>query len=173
MRTQLTVELGLQTAFDSTAEFINRGHSFEEFKTGYYKLREYVPNCEICIHIIHGLPGETREMMLDTVKEVSILEPEQVKIHLLHVIEGTRMAQIYKEGDYNPLSKEDYVLLVCDSLELLPQNTVISRLTGDGAPDSLLAPEWSRKKVSVINDIDKELYLRNSFQGKYHFTRGV
>lgn len=168
LRTALTVELGLQTAFDSTASLINRGHTYRDFEDGYRRLTESVPNAEICVHIIHGLPGENRDMMLETVKKVASLAPHQIKIHLLHVIDGTRMAEIYRDGEYTPLSKEEYVSVVCDSLELLPPTTVVCRLTGDGAPDSLLAPEWSRKKVSVINDIDKELYARDSFQGKYY-----
>ena len=165
-RVALTVELGLQSVHDTTAKVINRGHSFADFKIGYERLRRLVPKAEICIHIIHGLPGEDREMMLATIKEVAKLSPDQVKIHLLHVIDKTRLAEIYREGNYIPHSKDDYVDLVCDSLELLPADTVICRLTGDGAPDLLLAPEWSRKKVSVINDIDKELYRRDSYQGK-------
>lgn len=166
-RTSLTVELGLQSANDSTAEIINRGHSFYDFVVGYDKLRKYVPKAEICIHVIHGLPGEDREMMLETIRKVADLDPEQVKIHLLHVVDRTKLANMYKAGEYTPLSKEEYVNIVCDSLELLPPDTVICRLTGDGAPDLLLAPEWSRKKVSVINDVDKELYSRDSYQGKY------
>jgi len=167
-RTAVTVELGLQSADDATAEFINRGHTFEEFKSGFYKLRRLAPKVEICVHIIHGLPNESKEMMLSTVRAVAALEPDQIKIHLLHIIEGTRMAEIFKSGEYVPLTKDEYVDIVCDSLELIPPDVVVCRLTGDGAPDSLVAPEWSRKKVCVINDIDKELYRRNSYQGKYY-----
>ena len=101
-----------------------------------------------------------------TVRDVAALHPEQVKIHLLHVIRGTRMAQIYEGGEYEPLTKEKYVSLVVDAIELLPEDIVIARLTGDGMAEDLLAPDWSRKKVSVINDIDKLLYERGSFQGK-------
>lgn len=162
----LTVELGLQSAHDRTAELINRGHSFSEFEAGYEKLRRASKKIAVCIHIIFGLPGENREMMLETVRQTARLKPEQVKFHLLHVIEGTRLAEIYRRGEYTPLEKNEYVATVADALELLPPNTVIARLTGDGFADTLLAPEWSRKKVSVINDIDKLLYKRNSWQGK-------
>lgn len=164
-RTELTVELGLQTCHDTTARLINRGHSYEDFVEGYDRLRCASPSINICIHVIFGLPKETREMMLDTVREVARLHPEQVKIHLLHVIEGTEMARIYERGEYTPLEKEEYVCLVADALELLPPDTVIARLTGDGMADTLLAPQWSRKKVSVINDIDKLLYQRGTYQG--------
>ena len=105
--------------------------------------------------------------MLGTVKDVAALSPDQVKIHLLHVIKNTVMADIYERGEYTPLTKEEYVSLVADSIELLPPKTVVARVTGDGMADDLLAPEWSRKKVSVINDIDKMLYERNSYQGRY------
>jgi radical SAM superfamily enzyme len=104
-------------------------------------------------------------MMMQTVRQVARLHPEQVKIHLLHVIEGTRMAQMYLAGEYTPLQKQEYVHLVADAIELLPPDTVVARLTGDGMPDTLLAPDWSRKKVSVINDVDKLLYERGSWQG--------
>ena len=93
------------------------------------------------------------------------LHPNQVKIHLLHVLKNTEMARLYLEGEYTPLTKEHYVSLVADCLELLPADIVIARLTGDGMGEDLLAPDWSRKKVSVINDIDKLLYERNTWQG--------
>ena len=166
----LTVELGLQTVHDSTAALINRGHTYADFVEGYERLRNASDKLGICVHIIFGLPQETEEMMMETVRRVAELHPEQVKIHLLHVIEGTVMAQMYKRGEYVPLEKQAYVRLVADALELLPPDIVIARLTGDGMADTLLAPEWSRKKVSVINDIDKLLYERNSWQGKRSLT---
>ena len=166
-RTVLTVELGLQSSNDATAEYINRGHSYADFVAGYNKLRAASSKINICVHIILGLPGEDREVMLGTVKDVAALSPDQVKIHLLHVIKNTVMADIYERGEYTPLTKEEYVSLVADSIELLPPKTVVARVTGDGMADDLLAPEWSRKKVSVINDIDKMLYERNSYQGRY------
>ena len=167
-RTVLTVELGLQSASDKTAALINRGHDFAAFIDGYNRLRNGAPRVNICIHIIHGLPGESEKDMLDTVCKVAALNPDQVKIHLLHVIEGTVLGDMYNRGEYTPMAREDYIRTVCDSLELLPPDTVVARLTGDGAPDSLLAPLWSKKKVTVINDIDKELFRRNSFQGKFY-----
>ena len=165
-RVPLTVELGLQTSNDETAALINRGHTFADFKDGFLRLRSASEKIGICVHMIFGLPSEDREAMLTTVREVAALHPEQVKIHLLHVIKGTKMAEIYERGEYVPLQKEEYVELVADALELLPPDVVVARVTGDGMADSLLAPEWSRKKVSVINDIDKLLYERGSWQGK-------
>ena len=165
-RTVLTVELGLQSSNDETAVIINRGHSFEDFCRGYEKLRRASEKINICVHIIFGLPGESREDMMQTVRDVARLKPHQVKIHLLHVIRGTALAKMYERGDYSPMEREDYIEAVCDALELLPPDTVIGRLTGDGMADSLLAPLWSMKKVTVINDIDKTLYARDSYQGK-------
>ena len=164
-RTVLTVELGLQSSSDKTAEIINRGHTYADFLDGYRRLREASDKIELCVHIIFGLPGESREDMMKTVRDVAELAPDQVKIHLLHVLKNTEMARIYERGEYTPLEKDEYVALVADAIELLPPDTVVARLTGDGMADDLLAPDWSRKKVAVINDIDKLLYSRSSWQG--------
>lgn len=164
-RTFLTVELGLQTVHDRTASLINRCHTYAEFLEG-YKMLEGIP---VCIHLINGLPSETHEMMLDTVREVAKLKPFAIKLHLLHVLRGTPLAALYREGKYQPMTLEDYVATVCDQLELLPPETVIARVTGDGAADDLLAPLWSLRKFVVMNEIDKELRRRDSWQGR---TRG-
>ena len=164
-KTVLTVELGLQTTLDTTAKLINRGHTFEDFKAGYQKLRRASDKINICIHLIFGLPGESDEDMLGSVKDVAMLAPDQVKLHLLHVIKGTKLASMYERGEYTPMEKDDYVDVVVRALELLPADTVIARVTGDGMADSLLAPLWSIKKVAVINDIDKLLFERNTYQG--------
>ncbi len=163
-RTALTVELGLQTANDATAKLINRGHDFTTFCEGYEKLR--ARRIDVCVHLIFGLPGEDRSTMLESVKEVAVLRPAQVKIHLLYVIKGTRLGAMYEAGEYMPMERDDYIETVCDALELLPPETVIGRLTGDGSPETLLAPLWSRRKTAVVNDIDKLMFARNSWQGK-------
>ena len=162
----LTVELGLQSSSDETANFINRGHDFATFCEGYRRLREASTKIEICVHMILGLPSEDENTMIQTVCDVANLAPDQVKIHLLHVIRNTVMADIYERGEYTPLTKEQYVSLAVRALELLPPDTVVARITGDGHPDDLLAPDWSRKKVSVINDIDKKLYELGTYQGR-------
>jgi radical SAM protein (TIGR01212 family) len=164
-RTVLTVELGLQSAHDKTAENINRGHTWAQFCEGFAALRRASERINICVHLIFGLPGETDDMMLDTVRRTAALQPDQVKIHLLHVLRGTRLAQLYEAGEYEPLERERYIRLVATALTLLPPETVIGRLTGDGMADDLLAPEWSRRKVSVLNDIDKLLVNNNWYQG--------
>lgn len=165
-RTVLTVELGLQTVHDDVARFINRGHSYAQFIAGYEKLRRANPKIKICIHLIFGLPFENEEMMLESAKSVARLMPDMVKIHLLHVIKNTPLADLYGNGDYIPMEKCDYVRTVSEAIEYFHEDTVIARLTGDGMKDQLLAPLWSLKKVSVINDIDKYLFEHNMWQGR-------
>ena len=104
-------------------------------------------------------------MMLETVRQVAELHPEQVKIHLLHVLRGTALGNMYDNGEYTPLAREGYINLVVRALTLLPADVVIGRLTGDGMADELLAPEWSRRKVTILNDIDKRLFSQNLWQG--------
>ncbi len=163
-RTYLEVELGLQSVHDVTGERINRCHSYADFLEGYQKLADRGIN--ICVHIIDGLPGEDREMMLETARRLSHLKLHSIKIHLLHVLKGTVMEQQLAEGQFRLLTREEYVGIVCDQLELLPPQIVIQRVTGDGERESLVGPEWSLKKLCVMNEIDKELVRRNSFQGK-------
>ncbi len=164
-QTDLTVELGLQSAHDETAVRINRGHSWAQFCDGYSRLREAVPSAFICVHLIFGLPGEDVEMMRESVRRLAVLRPDGVKIHLLHVLRGTRLGEEYLAGRYVPMAREDYLAAVCDALELLPPETVICRLTGDGAAADLLAPDWSRRKMGVLNDIDKLMRARSTVQG--------
>ena len=163
-RTFLTVELGLQTANDRTAEKINRCHSYADFLRGYSLLRE-AGNINICVHLIFGLPGETRADMLNTVKEVAKLRPEQVKFHLLYALRDTVLGDMYLRGEYEPMTREEYVSVLCEALEYLPPETVIGRVTGDAPAADLLAPEWSRKKLTVIDELDKLLFESNKYQG--------
>lgn len=164
-RIPVLVELGLQSANDDTARLINRGHTRAEFLDGYERLRRAAGDISVCIHMINGLPGEGIGDMLDTARFVAALSPDMVKIHLLHVLRGTRLYEMYESGEYVPMEREEYIRTVCDQIELMPKDTVIARLTGDGFSSDLAAPDWSRRKKSVINDIDTELYRRGSFQG--------
>ena len=107
-------------------------------------------------------------MMLETVRRVAALRPHQIKLHLLHVLKNTPLAEMLERGDYEPMEREEYIQTVADALELLPPETVICRLTGDGKADDLLAPLWSMKKTTVINDLDKLLYARNTWQGRLY-----
>ena len=163
-RTYLIVELGLQTIFDETGERINRGHSYQEFLDGYNKLKEHGIN--ICVHLIDGLPGETKEMMIESAKAVSKLEPHCVKLHLLHILKDTKIAKEYENGEFSLLTLEEYVDIIVSQLEYFSEETIIQRLTGDGGRESLIGPLWSLKKFVVLNEIDKEMIRRDTYQGK-------
>ncbi|MBQ7714424.1 MAG: TIGR01212 family radical SAM protein [Clostridia bacterium] len=163
----VTVELGLQSTNDETAERINRGHTFAGFLEGYGKLRSLCGNISIGIHLINGLPGETHEEMVKSASDVASLRPDSVKLHLLHVIEGTRLARDFLSGSYVPMELHEYVSVVCDQLEVLPPECAIGRVTGDAKIGELLAPKWSARKTAVANEIDKELYRRQTYQGIY------
>lgn len=163
-RTYLIVELGLQSIFDSTGERINRCHTYAEFLEGYNKLADRGIN--VCIHLINGLPGEDKDMMLESAKTVAALRPHCLKLHLLHVIRGTRMEQELLEGRVGLMSLEDYVDIIVRQLEVIHPRTVIQRLTGDGARADLVGPMWSLKKFEVLNAIDRELEKRDTYQGK-------
>lgn len=163
-RTYLTVELGLQTVHDKTAALINRCHTYADFLKGFEMLRSRGIN--VCVHLINGLPFESREMMLETVRRVSELPVHSIKLHLLHIIRGTRLAEMYERGEFPVMELDEYVSLICDQLEIIPPDVIIERLTGDGARDKLIAPLWSLKKFCVLNEIDKEMRRRDSCQGK-------
>lgn len=160
----VSVELGLQTVHDSTADKINRCHTFDEFRNSYFLLKKV--GLRVCVHIINGLPDETEDMMLRTAEVLGQLRPEGVKIHLMHVIESTRLAEMYRSGEYQPLEKEQYIDIVVKQLELLPPETVIERITGDGDKSTLLAPLWSRDKISVLGGIDKRMAQLDTWQGR-------
>lgn len=162
-RTYLTVELGLQTIHEKTSNFIHRGHSLQCFEEMVKRLRKEKIN--VVVHIINGLPGETKEMMLETVRYLNTLDIEGIKIHMLHILKDTELARIYKENPFHVLTKEEYVDIVADQLEILRPEIVIHRITGDPDKKNLIKPEWVTKKFSVIDDIDKELKRRNTYQG--------
>ena len=164
--TVLTVELGLQTAHDRTAALINRGHTYADFLEGYSRLRTGAPKALVCIHLIFGLPDEDEADMLETVRRVADLKPDQVKLHLLHVLRGTALGEMYGAGKYRPMERDEYMGTVVKALELLPPETVVARVTGDGAAQELLAPLWSRRKREVLNGIDKALTAQDTWQGK-------
>jgi radical SAM protein (TIGR01212 family) len=168
-KTDLTVEIGLQTIHDRTAQLINRCYNYEEFLTGYKKLKK--AGIRTCLHIINGLPGESYEDMIATAKELGRLSPEAVKIHLLHINKDTALEKMYLEGKYTPMEKDDYIKIVTDQLMYIPPETVIERLTGDGDRRYLTAPLWSRDKISVLGGIDKRMAEEDILQGKGLNTR--
>ena len=162
-RCDLWVELGLQTIHDQTGELINRGHNYQDFLDGLNKLRKLKIN--VCVHIINGLPGETYEMMLETAKGVGQLDIQALKIHMLYVIEKTKLHQLYLQQPFKILSRDEYIDLVVKQLSYIPENIVIERLTGDGNISDLVAPLWSIRKVTILNDIDKLMVAKDYYQG--------
>lgn len=163
-KTYLTIELGLQTIHQKTSTLINRCHTLENFENMVKKLRER--NINVVVHIINGLPHETKEMMLETIKYLNKLDIQGIKIHMLHILKNTQLDNLYKNDPFHILTKEEYVDIVCDQLELLRAEIVINRITGDPKVDDLVEPSWLIKKFGVLNEIDKELVKRNSYQGK-------
>jgi radical SAM protein (TIGR01212 family) len=163
-RTYLWVEMGLQTIHETTSQLINRAHDTQCFLDGVAKLRKH--NIRTCAHIIYGLPGETNEMMLETGKAVGAMDIQGIKIHLLHLMKKTPMVKQYDAGLLQFLELDQYVKLVIDTLELLPPEMIIHRLTGDAPRDLLIGPMWSQKKWEVLNALDDELKARESWQGK-------
>ena len=164
-RTFLTVELGLQSIHESTNKLINRCHSLDCFVNMVNKLRER--NINVVVHIINGLPYETKDMMLETIRFINRLDIQGVKIHMLHIVKNTDLAQLYCENPFHVLTRDEYVNIVCDQLELLRPEIVINRITGDPKKEDLIEPDWLLKKFCVLNEIDKEMARRDSYQGKY------
>lgn len=165
-RSSLTVELGMQSVHNSTIERINRCCTHEEFLEGYEKLK--ARGLRVCLHIINGLPGETPEMMIETARQTAQLAPDGVKLQMLHVIEGTKLAEMYNAGNLSLLTREEYIDVIVRQLELLPLKTVIERITGDGDKKKLIAPAWSADKISVLGGIDKRLAELDTWQGKLY-----
>ena len=156
------IEYGLQSVHDKTLLKINRGHDYKCFLKAYEKTKEAGIN--ICLHIILNL-FETYDEMMQTAKTIAKLEPEGVKIHMLCALEGTKITEMYKNGELNFMSEDEYVNTVCDFLEYLPPQTPIHRLAGNGLRTELVAPRWIAKKLDSLNKIDREYERRNSGQG--------
>lgn len=163
-RTNLTIELGLQTIHDSTSKLINRCHTLKEFEDTYKKLKSCGIN--VVVHIINGLPYESEDMMLDTVKYLNKLRIDGIKIHMLNIIKDTEMAKLYEDNKLHLLTKDEYIDIVIKQLELMDPKIVIHRITSDPNPADLVAPNWLIKKFCLLNDIDKEMKRRDTYQGK-------
>ena len=162
-RTYLTIELGLQTIHEKTTKLINRGHDLKCFDDMVKKLRKKKIN--VVVHIINGLPYESKDMMLETVKHLNSLDIQGIKIHMLHVIKDTALEQLFKKEKFHILTKEEYIDIVISQLEILRPEIVINRITGDPVKEDLIEPTWLLKKFCVLNDIDKEMVRRNTYQG--------
>ncbi|MBN2428677.1 MAG: TIGR01212 family radical SAM protein [Deltaproteobacteria bacterium] len=163
-KTYFWLELGLQSIHDTTLSAINRGHDYQTFLTAFGAAREL--GIQVCVHVILGLPGEDRAQMLATAEEMARLKVDGIKIHLLHILEDTPLADLYNAGRIQVMEQAEYISLAVDFIERLHPETLIHRLTGDGPRDQLLAPLWSLNKWEVINAIHDEFRLRNSCQGK-------
>lgn len=162
-RTYLTIELGLQTIHERTANLVNRCYPLSCFIEAVKQLRKR--HIEVVVHIINGLPYETKEMMLETIKFLATRDIQGLKIHMLYLINGTKLATFYKKNTLPILSKEEYIDIVCEQLALLPPKMVIHRLTSDPVEETLIEPKWLLKKFIVLNDIDKKLHQSDIYQG--------
>ena len=162
-RTNLVIELGLQTINDKTAKLINRGSTLKEFEDCLNELNKR--NIDVVVHIINGLPYETKEDMINTAKYLSNKKILGIKIHMLHILKNTKLNELYQKEKFHILTKEEYVDIVCDQLEILREDIVINRITGDPIKEDLVEPTWLIKKFGVLNEIDKEMVRRDSYQG--------
>ena len=163
-KTYLTIELGLQTINEKTSKLINRCHTLECFIEMVKKLRQR--NIDVVVHIINGLPYETKKDMLETIKLLNTLDIQGIKIHMLSVIKDTALEKLYEKKKFHILTKEEYIDIVINQLEILRPEIVIHRITGDPKKEDLIEPCWLLKKFCVLNDIDKEMIKRDSYQGK-------
>ncbi|MBE6991625.1 MAG: TIGR01212 family radical SAM protein [Ruminococcaceae bacterium] len=163
------VELGLQTIHEETAKYIRRGYDLPVFDEAVKKLKSI--GVTVIVHQILGLPGETAEMMVETSRYIGSSGADGIKLHLLHVLEGTDLADHWREGQFKTLEMEEYIDILESCLRVLPPETVIHRLTGDGAKKDLLAPLWSADKKRVLNAISAAFKRDNVVQGSYatHF----
>lgn len=163
-KTNLVIELGLQTIHPKTSTLINRGHTLEQFEECVKELRKR--NIDIVVHIINGLPYETKKDMIETIKYVSSLDIQGIKIHMLFITKGTEIENLYNKEKFHILTKDEYIDIVISQLEYLRSEIVINRITGDPDKDLVIEPKWLLNKVSVLNDIDKEMAKRDTYQGK-------
>ncbi len=162
-RTFLSVEIGLQSMHNETLQFINRGHDLKNFEKAIQNLKKR--GIFTVVHIINGLPNETKDMMLKTVKYLNSLGIDGIKIHMLYINKDTALEKIYKTNPFHILTKEEYIDIVCEQLEYLDKKIVIERITGDPEKDEVITPTWLLKKFCVLNDIDKEMKKRDIYQG--------
>ena len=157
------VELGLQTIHEETATFINRGYKLNVFEEAVKNLRKI--NIEVIVHIINGLPYETKDMMLDTIKYLNNFDIQGIKIHSLFILKNTPLGDLYTKEKFNILSLEEYVDITTEQLALLDKDIVIHRINGDAPKNDLIEPTWSIKKLVVMNEIDKMMKQKNYYQG--------
>lgn len=165
-RKSLTVELGLQTANDETAKLINRGYNFSLFEEKVKELNKR--NIDVVVHLINGLPNETKIDNINTINKIKHLNIQGIKFHSLFIEKDTILEKLFIKNNYHVLTIDEYIDIVISQIELLPENIVIQRLTGDPIPSKLAFPLWSIKKINVLNGIDKEMAKRSTFQGRLY-----
>ncbi len=162
-KTFLSIELGLQSSNETSLKYINRGHDVNCFTEAVKKLKKL--HIFTVAHIINGLPTDTKDDMLNTIKYLNNLDIDGIKIHMLYISKNTKLATIYEKKPFHILTKEEYIDIICNQLELLNPKIVIERITGDPIKKELIAPDWLLKKFVVLNDIDKEMVKRDIYQG--------
>jgi radical SAM protein (TIGR01212 family) len=161
---EIWIELGLQSIYDETAAQINRGHTYATFVDCIERLKN--TDLKICVHLMNSLPNETKDMMINSARTIGQLPIHAVKIHMLYLMENTVLAKEYLEHPFPLLSKEDYIDVVVRQLEYLPKEIIIQRLTGDGVKEQQIESFWMLNKTVVLNDIDKEMVKRDTYQGR-------
>lgn len=172
---EIWLEMGLQSSNDETSVFINRGHNYESFADTVMYIKKNYPNLIICTHVIFGLPKkftddknielESREDMLQTIKDISSLEIDAVKFHQLDIVKGSYFESLYKEYNFPVLDEDFYIDIMCDAISLIRENIIIARLMGDSLGDTLIAPKWKKSKGEIISLINKNMKLKNIIQG--------
>ncbi|TDT71773.1 hypothetical protein EV215_0457 [Hypnocyclicus thermotrophus] len=162
-KTFLWIEIGLQTIHEKTAKLINRGYSLHSFENSFYKLKNN--NIKTVIHIIAGLPYETKEEYFDSIEYINKIKPWGIKIHLLYIIKNSSLYYLYLKEKFHVFSEKEYINLIVNSIKILDKNIIIHRITGDGDKDTLFKPKWSLNKRRVLNEIQKKLKLENIIQG--------
>lgn len=162
-RTYLIIELGLQTIHEKTSKLINRCSTLDNFDKMVKKLKQR--NINVVVHIINGLPYETEEMMIETVKHLNDLNIDGIKIHMLGILKDTPLEKYYQNNKFHILTKEEYVNIVVKQLEYLSEEIVIHRLTEDPNPNDIIEPTWLTKKFTILNEIDKIMSTKNLYQG--------
>lgn len=165
---EIWLELGLQSIHDESAKRLHRGHTYAQFEQTIQRLSK--TRIHICVHVINSLPYESEDMMQASIDCLAHLPIHALKLHMLHILEGTQLAQEYIQSPFPLLTKDAYIDLVIKQLEHLPQHIILQRLTGDGDKTRLIAPLWTTNKRAILNDIDKEMVKRNTYQGRLFQT---
>lgn len=164
----IQVEYGIQSVHDKTLKLINRGHDFQCFEKACQLSKDR--NLKICAHVILGLPNESYDDMMQTAKTLANMNIDGIKIHMLAIMEGTKIHKMFQDGLINLMSENEYITTVCDFLELLPPNMVIQRLAGNGKREFRIQPRWLGKKLELIGKMEKEFQRRNSKQGSKYLS---